>query len=172
MTPPRRGLEEIDSSGGVWFECKVQFKHTTLFAKNSTAEPGFLNFPNNAYIQHDARIQIIPHFLPADLCTSLCTSRRTSARSNSSFQRFGQNYIDANLGVAFLTGVIPFPGTSILFGRRSFGSESTFLDAELGLAFPSAVTAKLGVGRYNLATGRSMAVGIRPWPSHVRPIWS
>ena len=98
---------------------------------------------------------------------STAQADETSAPSGSSFQRFGQNYIDANLGVALLNGVIPFPGTSILFGRRSFGSESTFLDAELGLAFPSAVTAKLGVGRYNPATGKSVAAGIRPWPSHV-----
>ena len=90
----------------------------------------------------------------------------TSAPNGSSFERFGQSYIDANLGLAFLDeGLIP--GASFLVGRRSFHSESTFLDAEIGLAFPLVATAKFGVGRYKPATGRSVSVGIRPWPAHV-----
>ena len=88
-------------------------------------------------------------------------------QSNAPFEHFGQNYIDANVGLALLEGEFPFPGVSFLFGRRSFRSESTFLDAELGLAFPSIATAKLGVGHYNPASGRSVAAGIRPWPAHV-----
>ena len=91
----------------------------------------------------------------------------TSAPSGSSFERFGQSYIDANLGLAFLDGAFPFPGASFLVGRRSFRSESTFLDAEIGLAFPSVATAKFGAGRYNPSTGRSVSAGIRPWPAHV-----
>ena len=91
----------------------------------------------------------------------------SSSPSGSSFERFGQSYIDANLGLAFLDGAFPFPGASFLVGRRSFRSESTFLDAEIGLAFPSVATAKFGAGRYNPLTGRSVSAGIRPWPAHV-----
>lgn len=91
----------------------------------------------------------------------------TSAPIGSSLQRFGQSYLDANLGLALLDGAFPFPGVSFLVGRRSFRSESTFLDAEIGLAFPSVATAKFGVGRYNPATGKSVSAGIRPWPAHV-----
>ena len=91
----------------------------------------------------------------------------SSSPSGSSFERFGQSYIDANLGLAFLDGAFPFPGVSFLVGRRSFRSESTFLDAEIGLAFPSVATAKFGAGRYNPSTGRSVSAGIRPWPAHV-----
>ena len=91
----------------------------------------------------------------------------SSSPSGSSFERFGQSYIDANLGLAYADWEFPFPGASFLVGRRSFRSESTFLDAEIGLAFPSVATAKFGAGRYNPSTGRSVSAGIRPWPANV-----
>lgn len=79
-----------------------------------------------------------------------------------------QNYIDANFGFAIieLDGIVPFPGASFLFGRRAFVSQKTFLDFELGFAFPTIATAKIGVGERNPVTGKSVAVGIRPWPAH------
>ena len=96
------------------------------------------------------------------------------AQTNAEFSPTGprvqyqaQNYIDANFGLALLDGILPFPGASFLFGRRSFRSETTFLDAELGVAFPTFATCKLGIGHLNPATGRSVACGIRPFPAHV-----
>ena len=95
------------------------------------------------------------------------------APSNANLQGSAQNYFDTNVGLALLDGLlwpnnyVPVPGTSFLVGRRSFRSESTFLDAQVGWALPSLVTAKLGVGQRNPSNGKSVAAGIRPWPAHV-----
>ena len=56
---------------------------------------------------------------------------------------------------------------SFLVGRRSFFSENMFLDGEVGLAFPSIGTGKFGVGRLNPNTGKSVTLGVRPYPSHL-----
>ena len=79
-----------------------------------------------------------------------------------------QNYIDANFGFALieLDDKVPFPGASFLFGRRAFISQKTFFDFELGFALPTIATAKIGIGELDPITGKSWAVGIRPWPAH------
>ena len=78
-----------------------------------------------------------------------------------------RNYIDAGFGVALIDGGYLFPGASFLVGRRSFFTETTFLDGEVGLAFPSFATGKLGVGKLNPTTGKSVTLGVRPFPSHL-----
>ena len=42
-----------------------------------------------------------------------------------------------------------------------------FFDGEVGLAFPSVATGKFGVGRLNPNTGKSVTLGVRPYPSHL-----
>ena len=78
-----------------------------------------------------------------------------------------RNYIDAAWGLALIEDRVPFPGASVLVGRRWFRSETMFIDGEVGLAFPSAATGKFGVGRLNPSTGRTVTLGIRPFPSHL-----
>ena len=90
----------------------------------------------------------------------------TSAQSGSSFEPFNQSYIDANFGLANIDGEFVFPGVSFLVGKRMFVSQRFFLDGQLGLAFPSILTAKLGAGVRNPANGWSVAAGLRPWPTH------
>ena len=56
-----------------------------------------------------------------------------------------EKYIESNWGIAAVqpildTGPFPFPGTSVLFGSRKFYSNDTFLDTQIGLAFPSILT--------------------------------
>ena len=56
-------------------------------------------------------------------------------------------YVESNFGIANIDGLGVFPGASVLFGKRFEKSESQFLlDMEIGLAFPSIVTAKIGGG--------------------------
>lgn len=114
------------------------------------------------------------HFILA--LTFVATSELTCAQPNASLtmvdadvQDQVQNYIDANFGLAYIGGGldVPFPGASFLYGRRSFQTKTIFLDAELGLAAPTVATCKLGIGHLNPATGKSVSVGIRPFPSHV-----
>lgn len=90
----------------------------------------------------------------------------TSAQSGSSFEPFNQSYIDANFGLANIDGEFVFPGVSFLVGKRMFVSQRVFVDGQLGLAFPSILTAKLGAGVHNPANGWSVAAGLRPWPTH------
>lgn len=62
---------------------------------------------------------------------------------------------------------LPFPGASVLVGRRVFRSETMFVDGEVGLAFPSGFTGKFGVGKLDPSTGRTVTLGVRPFPSHL-----
>jgi len=97
---------------------------------------------------------------------SLAQFEPALAQSNGVLQQ-PRNYIDAAWGLALIEDRVPFPGASVLVGRRWFRSETTFIDGEVGLAFPSAVTGKFGVGRLNPSTGRTVTIGIRPFPSHL-----
>lgn len=55
-------------------------------------------------------------------------------------------YFESNIGIANIDGDI-FPGTSVLFGKRFEKAESNcLLDMEIGLAFPTIVTGKIGFG--------------------------
>ena len=76
-------------------------------------------------------------------------------------------YIESNIGIANIDGDI-FPGTSVLFGKRFEKAESNFLlDMEIGLAFPTIITGKIGFGFFIDKEEKSAIVlGIRPWPLH------
>ena len=85
--------------------------------------------------------------------------------------REAKNYIDASYGVAFIEGGVerlgvPFPGASFLVGRRSFFSETMFLDGEVGLCFHRSAQANLGW----VAQPQHRQIhrtGVRPYPSHL-----
>ena len=108
----------------------------------------------------------------APLTTNVMSQSETPGAGATEGFREAKNYIDAAYGVAFLDGGVerlgvPFPGASFLVGRRSFFTETMFLDGEVGLAFPSIGTGKFGVGRLNPNTGKSIALGVRPYPAHL-----
>jgi hypothetical protein len=104
--------------------------------------------------------------LQANAQTDALRSDEGSDRKQRKYE--AQNYIDANFGFALveIDENVPFPGASILFGRRSFIAQKTFFDFQLGFAFPTIATAKIGIGELDPVTGKSWAVGIRPWPAH------
>jgi hypothetical protein len=81
-----------------------------------------------------------------------------------------RSYLEVNSGVAvfgedfsgFKSGLM-FPGISFLIGNQSFVSKNIFFESQIGLALPSIVTAKIGLGFINKGIGAS--VGIRLFPT-------
>lgn len=70
-------------------------------------------------------------------------------------------YVEANIG--FSTGVVPFfPGASALYGAEKKYPSGFLIDYAAGIAFPTLVTAKGGVG-YDF-NGTELSLGVRPWP--------
>ena len=61
-----------------------------------------------------------------------------------------------------------FPGASFLLGKRFEQSDGNLiLDMEIGLAFPTYATGKIGGGFYlNKEEKSAIVIGIRPWPLH------
>jgi hypothetical protein len=88
----------------------------------------------------------------------LCTL--SSHLSNS--QPVKKKYIEVNTG--FATGIVPFfPGASVLYGATNYYPSGFLLDYEGGLAFPTALTGKIGFGC--LVNKDEITVGIRPFPA-------
>tara|TARA_B100000965_G_C19533916_1_gene732406 strand:- start:1 stop:390 length:390 start_codon:yes stop_codon:yes gene_type:complete len=80
-----------------------------------------------------------------------------------SFSQSNNTYKEFNLGIAVMDNDFSFPGASFLFGKTNYYTNNTLLDYQLGVAFPSIVTGKIGfgIGNENFAT----IIGIRPWPT-------
>jgi len=77
-------------------------------------------------------------------------------------------YIETNVGVSYTNAELDFfPGISFLYGRRMFLSNTSFWDAQVGLAAPSVATMKVGRGYRSAASGFSVSAGVRIWPAHV-----
>ena len=73
-------------------------------------------------------------------------------------------YKEFNFGVYanFDDGFI-FPGASFLFGKKNYFNKKFLLDYQIGIAFPSIFTGKIGVGLGNKKYARIF--GIRVYPS-------
>ena len=74
------------------------------------------------------------------------------------------SYKEFNIGIYSGISYIPaFPGASFLFGKTNYYQNNTLLDYQVGVAFPSIVTGKVGFGfgDENYAT----IFGIRPFPT-------
>ena len=71
-------------------------------------------------------------------------------------------YKEFNFGIAVLDGAA-FPGASFLFGNTSYYSNNTLLDYQIGAAFPSIITGKVGFGIGN--EDFAAIIGFRPWPT-------
>lgn len=89
------------------------------------------------------------------LCTGACTLGAQEDRLR---------YIESNWGIAFVDIDVPVPGTSILVGRQS-SNGSAFWEIQGGFAFPSVVTAKVGVG-VRSEQGPHFSTGVRIFPLH------
>ena len=71
-------------------------------------------------------------------------------------------YKEFNFGIAVLDGAA-FPGASFLIGKTNYYSNNTLLDYQIGVAFPSIVTGKVGFGIGN--EDFAAIIGFRPWPT-------
>ena len=87
---------------------------------------------------------------------------------------FGQTtkktFIEMNVGIASVddydfSGI--FPGTSVLFGKTTSFDSGLVTEAQIGLALPSILTAKLGFGDGNL--DKNILLTLRPWPFFIGP---
>lgn len=74
-----------------------------------------------------------------------------------------KTYAEFNAGIS--TGIIPFfPGGSLLYGKTITYKSGFVLDYEGGVAFPSIVTGKIGVG-CTIKDDAEITFGVRPWPA-------
>jgi hypothetical protein len=73
--------------------------------------------------------------------------------------------LEWNTGVAHIDDIDGyFPGGSYLIGTTYINENNVVVDAQIGLAFPTGVTGKVGVGFK--AKNAIITAGIRPYPSH------
>lgn len=78
-----------------------------------------------------------------------------------SFSQTTTKYVEVNTG--FSTGIVPFfPGASVLYGATERYKSGFLLDYQAGIAFPTLITFKGGIG-YDI-NGTELSFGIRPWP--------
>lgn len=86
------------------------------------------------------------------LLSSLCVKGQTT------------KYVELNTG--FSTGAIPFfPGGSIMVGATHKFDSGIILDYEGGVAVPTIITLKGGIG-HNIGKD-ILTFGVRPWPGSV-----
>ena len=77
------------------------------------------------------------------------------SQSNNTYKEF-------NFGIAVVDD-FGFPGASFLFGQTNYYTNNTLLDYQIGIAFPSILTGKVGFGIGDIDF--TTIVGIRAWPT-------
>ncbi|MEJ6777234.1 MAG: hypothetical protein QNK85_07935 [Crocinitomicaceae bacterium] len=76
------------------------------------------------------------------------------------------HFLEWNFGFAYIEDIpFPLPGTSVLFGGTHINENNFIFEYEVGLALPSIVTGKLGIGRRFKST--EVIVGVRPFPFNI-----
>ena len=58
-----------------------------------------------------------------------------------------QAYLESNWGICYYDFEAVMPGTSFLIGK-TMDFNNRFIDMQIGLALPTGVTAKIGIGKY------------------------
>ena len=87
--------------------------------------------------------------------------------SSLSWSQESETYLESNIGLAAIDDVIDFsPGFSVLWGKRTFKTETRFIDKQFGLAAPSLITLKIGQGWRSPSTYRTISYGVRVFPLH------
>jgi hypothetical protein len=76
------------------------------------------------------------------------------------------SFLELNFGVAYTDDInllyLIFPGASVLWGRTYINENNFIFEYEAGLAFPTIVTGKLGIGKKFNNT--KVIIGVRPFP--------
>lgn len=96
------------------------------------------------------------------LCFSpLLTAKSIAQQHNENSLKF--SFTESNFGIAFLKGEsFPFPGVSFLWGDTHINKKNFIFEYEAGFAFPTLVTAKVGIGKKFDNT--QVIIGVRPFP--------
>jgi hypothetical protein len=86
-----------------------------------------------------------------------------------STKKSNQFFLEWNFGLAYITDVgtshFIFPGTSLLLGKTWVNENNYVFEFEAGLALPSIVTGKIGVGKK--INNSIVVMGVRPYPFHL-----
>ena len=107
------------------------------------------------------RHQFITHKIKAVCVLFLFLIPKKSLSHDSTYIN---DYRELNFGVSF-NDWMPFPGFSYLRGQTIHFNNFLFVDMQMGFAFPSLATAKLGVGISPLKNNEvSIIFGVRPYP--------
>ena len=72
------------------------------------------------------------------------------------------HYKEFNCGIYSGENIYVFPGASFLWGRTKYDTNNLVIDYQFGLALPTLVTGKVGVGIGN--KNNAGVIGLRPWP--------
>ena len=85
------------------------------------------------------------------------------SNTNPSTEITKTSFFEFNFGVALVSfdsdGYIPLPGGSALWGTTFINQDNFIFEYEVGFAFPTIVTGKMGVGkRFNIT---NIIVGLR-----------
>ena len=73
------------------------------------------------------------------------------------------DYKEINLGI-YAEDII-FPGMSFLWGETYYVNDILMIDYQLGIALPTLITGKIGLGLGN--NKNSCFFGVRPWPTSI-----
>ena len=96
---------------------------------------------------------------------NICNAQdQTSLKSKSSFIEWNVGVAkigQGNLNEDLLDGSL-FPGTSLLYGSTYINENNTIFEYEVGIAFPSIVTGKIGIGK--MIDDIKLIIGVRPFP--------
>ena len=89
-------------------------------------------------------------------CSNIEAQENSSVQSKNSF-------VEWNFGVADIDDEdLVFPGTSVLWGKTYINENDFIFEYEAGLALPSLVTGKVGIGKqFNTI---KVIMGVRPFP--------
>lgn len=94
--------------------------------------------------------------------SSLCQAQDFQIEKASQQEPSAFSYLELNGGIAAIEDDFVFPGVSFLWGRTYITKNNFVFDFQAGLALPSIVTGKVGVGKKINST--KIIVGIRPFP--------
>jgi len=81
-----------------------------------------------------------------------------------------QQFLEVNVGIAGLYDYDfseAFPGMSVLYGQTKQISDICVGEWQAGLALPSIVTAKIGLGLGSVTN--NVMISVRPWPLTIGP---
>ncbi len=79
--------------------------------------------------------------------------------------RTNSRFLELNFGFTYTDFDFVLPGFSFLWGNTITYANNTVLEYEAGLAFPTIITGKIGIGK--AFENSTLIVGVRPYPTNI-----